>query len=142
MKVITLFTTVLFSVLLTSAAFGQIQVTASPGTLSSAMIPGNMYGRFDYGTVWVGSMNTAFFNLTNTSNQFLRFSNSYTFGIGFNDYHNCYGGLMPYQTCTVRVQYWPNFAGFHSGQTNLSFYDTRGFLSTLRIDLVGRAVNR
>lgn len=146
MKLLTTFTTFLIAGLIqvSAHAANQLEIIANSSVtpMASTQMNYDQYANYNFGTVFAGTMNTAYFTVFNRSNTYMQFSHSTTWGMEFSDNHNCYGGLYPSQSCTYRVRYWPSFEGYHNGQSYIQFYDSRGYPSRLNIDLWGRAIRR
>lgn len=82
-------------------------------------------GRYSYnfGTVWLNSRAVASFNLRNTGSTPLTYSRAYIYGGDYSANHSCERGILPNETCTFSIYYWPVFEGMSSGQFVLSFIE-------------------
>lgn len=77
----------------------------------------------NFGMVWVNSRVGAAFTLRNTGVTPLTFSRAYIYGGDYAANHSCERVLMPNETCSFTLYYWPMFEGMSSGQFVLSFFE-------------------
>ncbi len=79
--------------------------------------------------------------ITNNTNTDLVYSNHFVSGQSFDASHNCYGIIRPYQSCTLQVQFWPQFFGYHSANIFMTFISPVTHQSfTTQINAWGQAV--
>lgn len=82
-------------------------------------------GRYSYnfGTVWVNSRVVATFNMRNTGNMPLTYKDAIIYGGDFSATHSCDRVVLPNETCSFSIYYWPMFEGMSSGQFILNFVE-------------------
>src|SRR3989344_2873549 len=78
---------------------------------------------YDFGLVWVNTRTIRSFNLKNTGTAPLTFKEAYIYGGAFSANHSCAKGLMPNESCTFSIAYWPAFEGTSMGRFVLSFVE-------------------
>ena len=86
------------------------------------------------GLTFVNSLNTVTFKITNTGDEALTYRQAVIYGIPFGARHNCTAGLLPNESCNVRIEFWPHQEGYFSGQFQLRFNE-----DSVVIDLWGNA---
>lgn len=134
-----LLTALFLSLFTTAQASENILITpmsqVSQAELTPLAMPSTM-GRtsYDFGYTWVNSLSTATFKITNTGDTPLTYRQAVIYGVHFGARHNCSAGLLPNQSCNVRVEFWPHQEGYFSGQFQLRFKEDR-----VIIDLWGNA---
>ena len=96
---------------------GQIEITSQS--------PVQLEGRhsLNFGTVWVNSRVVQYFNLRNTGTTPLNYRGAYIYGGDFSADQSCVRGLLPNETCSFSIAYWPMFEGMSSGRFVLSFIE-------------------
>lgn len=112
----------------------QLEVTS---VAAGNTIQGQGYYSVDFGTVLVNMRTVSRFNLKNTGNVPLTFKEAYIYGNDFTGSHACRNGLLPNETCSFTLAYWPMFEGTSTGRFVLSFNE-----DNVVFDLWGRAVRQ
>lgn len=115
--------------------FMSITVNAAQIEVSEAS-PALTEGRYsyDFGTVWVHQSTTRGFNLKNTGTTPLTYKDAVIYGADYSARHSCNKTVMPNESCSFEVTYWPVFEGMSSGRFVLSFIEDQ-----IVMDLWGRA---
>ncbi len=122
-------------------ASADVEVMAVNGSLvaqeqaADFEITHNEYYRYNFGHVWLNNRVSAEFIVTargpaNSIIRGMRISGSM-----YDAYSNCPRVLVPGQSCSVFVYFWPRFEGSHWGRLDLAFAD-----KTIVIDLYGWGV--
>lgn len=106
-----------------------LEVTPTEG----AQIEGQRIYHYNFGHVYVGERRRADFFLSAGAFP-LRVRGMSVWGPYYNASTNCPNVLLPRQTCTIRVHYWPGSPGIHHGQLNVFAGNDR-----LRVRLHGAA---
>lgn len=134
-----LFLSLITSVSATAQASENILITpmnqVSQSKITALAVPAVM-GRtsYDFGGVWVNSLSTATFKITNIGTRILNYRQAVIYGIDFGARHNCNLALFPNESCVVRIEFWPHQQGSYSAQFQLRFAE-----DTSVIDLWGYA---
>lgn len=90
---------------------------------------------YNFGRVWLNSMNTVRYTIRNTGTTLLVREGFTISGHGYEAYTNCPTPMGPGVVCDLEIRYWPAFEGFHFGRMNMLFSDRNDIL----IDLYGEA---
>ena len=77
----------------------------------------------DFGTLMVNQRTSSRFTLRNVGNTPLVFVSASISGMDFSGTHGCRAGLLPNETCSFTLNYWPMFEGTSTGRFVLNFTD-------------------
>lgn len=90
---------------------------------SAAQVQAQDRYSYDFGMVWVNTRTIRSFNLKNTGTTPMTFKEAVIYGGAFAANHSCTKGLLPNETCTFSIAFWPAFEGMYSGHFVLSFVE-------------------
>ena len=90
---------------------------------------------YNFGRVWVNSMNIVRYWITNQGAAPLAREGFFVRGMFFEAYTDCPRVLAPAQRCNLEIRYWPAFEGFHSGRVEMQFIDKNDII----VDVYGNA---
>lgn len=79
------------------------------------------YYSYNFGTVWLNSLNYVRYTVKNTGDIPLEFKKASISGAGYDAYHTCSRGLQVGEKCSFEIQFRPYWEGMHSGRFVLSF---------------------
>lgn len=120
-----------------AVASTNLSVALNTADNSPSAINSLDYGSYYFGRVLVNSRSVASFTVTNTGDEPLEFDRAVVWGMFFSAYHNCNRILQPKERCRFDIDYWPAFAGYHSGEFQLDFKQ-----DSVNVRVWGDAVDR
>lgn len=142
MKSILLFVPLLTSLFISSVGFSKVSISLNNLTQNSVPESLGSVHSYNFGVVFVNTMSTVRYIITNTGDQPLKFNSANIYGIYYRGSHSCTQGLNPGQKCDFQIQYWPAAEGLHSGDFKLNFLMSDNSLDTIQVQLWGQARQR
>jgi hypothetical protein len=116
-------------------AFSNISLAADQVSVTLTDVNSFQHLVYNFGRVYVNTMNRVVYNLTNTGNQPLVRSQFSIEGSYFDAYTTCPTIMNPGVRCGIEIRYWPPFIGNHFGRMQMVFTNN----TDLIIDLYGEA---
>lgn len=98
-------------------------------------IEANQFLSYNFGRVWLNSMNRVLFRITNKGVVEIEREGFSIGGHGYSAYTNCPRKMSAGFICDLEIRFWPAFEGSHFGRLYMLFTDKNDII----IDLSGHA---
>ncbi len=98
--------------------------------------PASQFVKFNFGRVWINSMNRVNFQIRNVGNIAIEREAFSSSGHGYSAYTTCPRVMAPGSLCNLEIRFWPTFQGHHFGRVLMLFTDKNDLI----FDLFGEAV--
>ena len=135
MKLSGILSKMLVACVLTFSSFAFSAETLSISA-SDEVQPASQFIRYNFGRVWINSMNRVNFQIRNVGQIPIEREGFSASGHGYSAYTSCPRVMGPGLQCNLEIRFWPAFEGNHFGRVQMLFTDRNDII----FDLFGEAV--